>query len=363
MDRYNLDNQHKDALAEIGNISLGSAATALSQIVNRRVQITAPKVSLVSINDVRASFPKPCVVVTVKYIKGLDGENVFIVNNEDALFIVGMMMGMEPPEKPESLEEMELSAISEAMNQMMGSAATAMSDLFLRPVEISPPEVEYKDLQTEDIDLIDDNTPLIQVAFRMTINDFLDSELLQLIPIEHGTRVASGLLAGLSGEEIEQDSMENVPFKENPEDFLDAKAASSSFSVGQAAVQPEQSEQEDASGAAISSGPVEEETVFPDFLVSQKTILPSNGEGTEKIDLIRDIPIEISAVLGRKSLSLGKVFSLFPGEIITLEHQLGEPLGLYVNERLVARGEVVLINGQFGIKITEMIHSDLDKEK
>jgi flagellar motor switch protein FliN/FliY len=347
MDSYNLDDQQKDALAEVGNISMGAAATALSQLVNKKVQITAPRVSLVNINDVKANFPKPCVIVNVKYVKGLNGENVFIVSRKDALFIVGMMMGMIPPEKPDDLGELELSAVSEAMNQMMGSAATAMADLFFQAVEISPPLVEYKDLQTEDIDLSSDHAPLIQVAFRMMIEDILDSELLQLIPIEHGGEIASFLLAGLSEDEEDKESMEAVLVKEKQEDYGKGEADAAA------------PVQEDVS-MAIFSEPLEEKSFFPNLPNAQNNLFFNGHEDSKKIGLIRDIPLEIIAVFGKKKLSLREVFSLYPGGTVTLEHQLGEPLDLFVNERLVGRGEVVLVNGQFGIKITEMIRSGSD---
>jgi flagellar motor switch protein FliN/FliY len=347
MDSFNLDDQQKDALAEVGNISMGAAATVLSQLVNRKVQITAPRVSHVNINDIQANFPKPCVIVTVNYVKGLNGGNVFIVSRKDALCIVGLMLGMLPPEKPNDLEELELSAVSEAMNQMMGSAATAMADLFFCPVEISPPLVEYKDLQTEDIELSGDHAPLIQVAFRMTIEDILDSELLQLMPIEHGGRAASFLLAGLAGGETDPESMENMLVKDEQEDYAMEEAD---------AVTPVQEDDP----VAIYSKPPEEESFFPDLPDAQNNFLFNGHEDSEKIGLIRDIPLEIIAVFGKKKLSLREIFSIYPGETVPLEHQLGEPLDLFVNERLVGRGEVVLVNGQFGIKITEMIRSGSD---
>ena len=194
-----LEKQYQDALAEVGNISLGAAATALSKLVNRLVQITTPKVNLVTLKEVRNSYPIPCLVVTVHYLKGLEGENLLIVRKDDALKIVGLMMGMEPPERPEDLGELELSAIGEAMNQMMGSAATAMSDLFGRFIDISPPRVSKKDLKTESVELdsLNEDSTVIQVAFRMVVENLLDSELLQLIPLEYGRKVASSLLATL----------------------------------------------------------------------------------------------------------------------------------------------------------------------
>ncbi len=363
MDSLNLDERQKDALAEVGNISMGAAATALSQIVNRKVQITAPRVSLVNINDVKANFPKPCVIVTIKYIKGLSGENVFIVGKKDALFIVGMMMGMLPPGKPDDLGELELSAVSEAMNQMMGSAATAMADLFSHPVEISPPLVEYKDLRAEDIDLSSDHASLIQVAFRMMIEDVLDSELLQLIPMKHGGKVASLLLANLlkdeADDEADQENKENIPVQGHQKDYTGdyAEGYASAYIKEEASAAPPAGE---AGPAAAFHEASAEKSFFPNMPDVRSNSFLNGSEDSEKIGLIRDIPLEVIAVFGKKRLSLREVFSLYPGGIVALEQRLGEPLDLFVNERLVARGEVVLVNGQFGVKITEMIHSGSD---
>ena len=293
-----LEKQYQDALAEVGNISLGAAATALSQLVNRLVQITTPKVNLVTLKEVRNSYPIPCLVVTVNYLKGLEGENLLIVRKDDALKIVGLMMGMEPPEKPEDLGELELSAIGEAMNQMMGSAATAMSDLFSRSIDISPPQVRKKDLKTESVELdsLDEDSIVIQVAFRMVVENLLDSELLQLIPLEYGRKVASSLLATL----------------------VSGMAAEITAPAVQEAASPE--------GAVVAP----EDVLTP---VVKKANVFSVREEAERV----------------VSLSLGEFFAL--------DYFLVEPGVLYANNLLVAKGEVGLVNSQFGVKITDMIRS------
>ena len=337
-----LEKQYQDALAEVGNISLGAAATALSQLVNRLVQITTPKVNLVTLKEVRNSYPIPCLVVTVNYLKGLEGENLLIVRKDDALKIVGLMMGMEPPEKPEDLGELELSAIGEAMNQMMGSAATAMSDLFSRSIDISPPLVSKKDLKIDSVELdsLSEDSIVIQVAFRMVVENLLDSELLQLIPLEYGRKVASSLLAT----------------------FVSGMAAEITAPAVQEAAFPEEAvvAPEDVSTTVVEKDNVfsiREEAEAPSGLEAKAKHRGLRREEFEKINLIKDIPIEINAILGKARLPLKRVFSLSPGEIIALENYLGEPVELYANNQLVAKGEVVLVNSQFGVKITDMIRS------
>ena len=155
--------------------------------------------------EVSANYPLPCLIVMVNFIKGLDGNNVLIIKKEDALIIVGLMMGMEPPERPQELGEMEISAISEAMNQMMGSAATAMSEFLDRLIDISPPDILYKDLQKDNLDIVyyDENAPMVQVAFRMEVEGLIDSDLLQLIPLDFANRITTDLLSPFTGENFE----------------------------------------------------------------------------------------------------------------------------------------------------------------
>lgn len=336
-----------DALAEVGNISLGSSATALSELINKKVNITAPQVTMTTMKEVSANYPIPCLVVMVNYIKGLDGNNVLIINKEDALVIVGLMMGMEPPEKPSELDELGLSAISEAMNQMMGSAATAMSDFLERAIDISPPELAYTEsIGQNHLDALhyDENTPLVQVAFRMEVEGFIDSSLLQLIPLNFARNVTSFLLSSLNSEE--------APALPDPiiGDDGEIETAGSAETAPQAVDGPQIPPE--GAGRAVSPG-VEEQAAVASFPGGATGVL-SGGE-YDKLNLIRDIPLEIQAVLGKTKIPLKKAFSLAPGHTISLNRFLGEPVEIYANRRLVATGEVVLVNGQFGVKITKMV--------
>ena len=402
---------HRDALAEMGNISMGAAATALSHMLNKKVQITTPQVSLVSMSDVRVNYPIPCLVITVHYLEGLMGDNIFVLRENDALIIAGLIMGLEPPQKPAGLGEMELSAISEAMNQMMGSAATSMSELLDRFVNISPPKVYYQDLQKEDVNLdyLHDESVLIQIAFSIVIEDLLDSELLQLTPLSFGLHTAKHLLAELSGgaveieaggaeaaagaeaeAEVEAGAAAAAPPEDAGEEIEDEIASVVGDIVSEKAqllqpepeeaesrpLQPElkpeevaprllQPEQEEAELAAsipdnlTADQEKEEKPIFPEIgpPVAARPGEPHGlrQEDLEKIDLIKDIPVQISVVLGKTSLPLRQVFSLSPGEVLSLENYAGEPVELLANDRLVAKGEVVLVNGKFGVRVTNIV--------
>jgi len=356
-DKDVLNDMQKDALAEMGNISLGFSATALSELIDKKVHISAPRVIMTNMKEVSAKYPIPCLVVMVNYVKGIDGNNVLIVKKEDALVIVGLMLGMEPPEKPEELGEIEMSAISEAMNQMMGSASTAMSDLLERLIDISPPELVYKDLNVDTLEIASysEDSPLIQVSFRMEVEGLIDSEIFQLIPLEFAKEITSFLLSTV--EELETQDMDDSEADKSAEkESAPVPAPAASAPPPAAAAAAAQQGKKEELYVANSAALVKEQTQAfrspPDALA-----LSLGSDEYAKLNLIRDIPLEIRAVLGKARVPLKKIFSLLPGETISLNRFLGEPVELLAHEHLVATGEVVMVNGQFGIKITEIVRS------
>ena len=356
-DEPKIDEVHKDTMAEVGNISMGSAATTLSQLVNKRIQITTPRVRLTTMGEIRKQYPIPSLVIIVRYLEGLQGENMLIVKETDALTISGLMMGMEPSEMPENLGDMELSALTEAMNQMMGSASTAMSDFLNRYIEISTPQLHHMHLETDRIDLqkddagteLQEDSPMLQISFRMEIEDLVDSELLHLVPLEFAREITASLFSSLEGtgqdaggEEAEvaaaaQQEAEQEEEKSVLDDLLVDE-------VGEAAPTTQESE----SFISLQGSPS----------VTREAASEFDEEEMHRLNLIKDIPVEISAVFGKTRVPLKKVFSLSPGEVVSLDRYVGEPVELFANNRLMARGEVVLVNGSFGIKVTEIIRSN-----
>lgn len=306
----------KDILAEIGNISMGSAATALSTLVNRKVSITVPTVYLSTPQTVTESYPVPCIVVNVGYILGLEGSNILVIREQDALIIGNLMMGEDGSNPPAKLDELYLSAVTEAMNMMMGSASTAMSELFGRMIDISPPITVRRDLSTDSLtDGIPDENPVVTIAFRMEIGDLVDSTILQIIQIDFAKEMAQSLLP--------------------PEPAVVPKSISKPIE-----------EPISTTWADLRKEPVEEITV-PNP-VHQVDL------GNINVDLIRDIPVQVRAVLGRTRMSIDNILRLGPGHIMELESLHSEPIELFANDTLIARGEVVVVGEQFGVRITEI---------
>lgn len=183
-----------DAIGEVGNICMSSAATALGTLLGRTVQITTPTVDAVDEADLRRHFDTPAVVVVIEYTEGLDGRNVFVLSQRDASVVADLMMGGEGLPS-EELNELQASAIGEAMNQMMGSASTAMAEMAGRRVDISAPSVALIDLATDagglDLGLDGD---LVRCSFQLRVDDLLDTAIMQLMPLGFARTLVGGLL-------------------------------------------------------------------------------------------------------------------------------------------------------------------------
>lgn len=311
-----LTTDEQDILAEIGNISMGSAATALSTLVNHKVRITVPQVYVSTPDAVADTYPIPCVVVNVGYVEGLQGANILVMREEDALVIGNLMMGEDGTNLPDSLDELYLSAVTEAMNMMMGSAATAMSELFGRQIDISPPNTSRRDLSLDSLtEQMSGGDPVVTVAFRMEIENLVDSTILQIIDIEFAKEMARALVP--PQEEPEQPQEVAVNWADLRQQTVDSGSASAAPS------QP--------GGFAVT-----------------------HDLGNINIDLIRDIPVQVRAILGRTRMSIDNILRLGPGHIMELESLHGEPIELFANDTLIARGEVVVVGEQFGVRITEI---------
>ena len=142
-----LTDQEKDAIGEISNISLGTAATTLFSLVNRKVTISTPVVSYANWSDICEEYERPCVFIRIGYTVGLDGSNIMVLKEDDVKVITDLMMGGDGTNTSGDIGELHLSAISEAMNQMMGSASTSMSSMLNKVIDISPPQADLVDLQ------------------------------------------------------------------------------------------------------------------------------------------------------------------------------------------------------------------------
>lgn len=197
-----LSDSEKDTIGEIANISMGTAATTLFSLVNRKVEISTPVVTMANWDDVVKAYERPCVFIRIGFTVGLDGSNILILKEHDVKVITDLMMGGDGTNTDVELGELHLSAISEAMNQMMGSAATSLSSMLNKKIDISPPVADLIDL-TGNIDegAIDDflTQPFVKISFKMEIGDLVDSEIMQLYPVSFAREMCKSITETMTG--------------------------------------------------------------------------------------------------------------------------------------------------------------------
>ncbi|PRR99120.1 flagellar motor switch phosphatase FliY [Bacillus atrophaeus] len=336
-----LSEMERDAIGEIGNISFGSSATALSTLLNQKVDITTPSVTVISKSKISDEFPHPYVAIEVNYTEGFSGSNLLVVEQSDAAIIADLMIGGDGKGADPSLGEIHLSAVQEAMNQMMGSAATSMSTVFSKKIDISPPRVELLDVNEEKgTDRIPADEMLVKVSFRLKVGELIDSNIMQLYPITFAKDLISDLMnTGSSNEDIQQEEPEET-YKAPEEAVMPEPRVES---------QPQQTPKRQGKpkkAAPVQVAPVEFSAFDPNE-VPQAHL--------NNLDMLMDIPLSITVELGRTKRSVKEILELSAGSIIELDKLAGEPVDILVNQRIVAKGEVVVIEENFGVRVTDIL--------
>ena len=365
IDESLLTDTEKDAIGEIANISMGSSATTLYSLVNRKVNITTPVVTLANWDTVIEDYQKPCVFIQIRYTSGLDGSNIMVLKEQDVKVITDLMMGGDGSNTEGELGELHLSAISEAMNQMMGSAATSMSTMLGKMIDISPPEASLVDLQEfrQGSDIADFlSGTFVKISFRMQIDDLVDSTIMQLYPIEFAKSLYETFISSQAPEPEPVQEREPEPVQERePEPYIPP--------VVESAPQPDMSQMNSQMGMQPGYG-MPQPGMQPGYGMPQPDMQNMNIQpaqfqsfsgtgnvvaGQENIGLIMDVPLEVTVELGRTKKSIAEILDFAPGTIIELDKIAGEPIDVLVNGKFVAKGEVVVIEESFGVRVTEII--------
>lgn len=338
-----LTDLEKDLLGEVGNISMGSASTALSTIINQQVNITTPVVSVTTLERLKDSFEIPNIALEVKYTSGIVGENLLVMKIDDAAVISNLMMGGNGIVEGEikELSEIEISAVSEAMNQMIGSAATSMATMFAREVNISPPLSKiWSDLTAPLTEGISDDEPVVLVSFSLNIGELVDSNIMQLLPM----KTAKKIVAIMMGEEsMDEPSVEN---NSTPAPIVEEKKSAKAVEAPKQEIVYEKPIEREAPKVEVKQASFE-----PLSVRESATTMPNN------IDLILDVPLQISVVLGRTKMNVKDILNLGNGSLIELDKLAEEPVEIQVNGKKVAYGEVVVVDENFGVRITNIVSS------
>ncbi|MBQ4057756.1 MAG: flagellar motor switch phosphatase FliY [Lachnospiraceae bacterium] len=363
-----LSAQERDAIGEISNICMGTAATTLYSLVNQKVTITTPTVSSGTWDELIAEYQKPCVFITISYREGIAGNNILILQEDDVKVITDLMMGGDGTNLVDELSDLHLSAICEAMNQMMGSSATSLSSMLGQKIDISPPSAELVDLMDE----IDESkvgsfaeASFIKVFFKMEIGDLVDSCIMQLYPIDLARELYSKFMSSQEPEEpatptSKQEEVSPTPspqVTETPTPPMgQPMMGQPMMGMGQPMMgQPMMGQPMMSQGMPYGyAPPMQDINVQPvQFQPFNMGVNPITQQ--ENIDLIMDVPLEVTVELGRTSKSIKEILEFTPGTIIELERIAGEPIDVLVNGKLVAKGEVVVIEENFGIRVSDII--------
>lgn len=363
-----LTESEKDAVGEVANISMGASATTLFSIVNRKVNITTPVVKMATWKNVLEDYEKPCVFILIKYTQGLDGSNILILKEHDVKVITDLMMGGDGTNTDGELGELHLSAISEAMNQMMGSSATSLSTMLGKMIDISPPEASLVDLTAfksgGDIADFLEGT-FVKISFRMQIDELVDSTIMQLYPVDfakdiyHTFIVSQGADSDASAPEPAAASAPAAAPAPAPAPApmpMAAPAAAAAAPAPGAAPQMDMNQMQMMMQMMMQQNMNAQQNANAQPVQFQNFAADFNPmQSQENIELIKDVPLEVTVELGRTSRSIAEILDFAPGTIIELDKIAGEPIDVLVNGKFVAKGEVMVIEESFGIRVTEII--------
>lgn len=377
-----LTDVEKDAIGEVANISMGTSATTLYSLVNRKVNITTPVVEMTTWEEVMTNYEKPCVFIQIKYTVGLNGTNILVLKEHDVKVITDLMMGGDGTNVDGEISELHLSAISEAMNQMMGSSATSLSSMLGKTIDISPPEASLVDLQTKEPSELSPflEDKFVKISFKMQIEDLVDSTLMQLYPLDFAKSIYKTFMEQQMGGTVEETptpppapqaaaptpapapAPQPVPTPQPAPQMQMGMSQGMPMNQmgGQMGMPPTGMPMNN--GMPMNGGMPQYGAPYgmPNVNIQPaqfQSFAPANTEmvSAESIGLIKDVPLEVTVELGRTTKSISDILEFAPGTIIELDKIAGEPIDVLVNGKFVAKGEVVVIEESFGVRIMEII--------
>lgn len=411
MEQKIFNSMELDAIGEMMNISLGSSATAVSNMLNHRVDITTPTVSVVSIEDFTLGDLEPAIAVEIKYVSGLDGSNIMLLKRGDVKTIVDILMGTETPDEEFQLDELTVSAVCEVMNQMMGAASTALSDFLGILVNISTPESYTLD----DLDEFKRNHfhsecgMLVVVRFKLGIEDILESEFVNVMSIELTRELLKGF--GLTGGRDSKEPEPAQPAAPAPQpaapeaaaptmdqgmidQLMNPQAAAPQPAAPQAAqpapqqapvqqpmpvpqqapVQQPMPMQQMPVQQPMQPMPMQQPAYYPQqqpvYYQQQPNLIQTNPvnlptfdlserlgeEQAQNLEMIMSVPLQVSVEIGRTTQKVDEILSYSKGTLVVLDKLAGDQVDVFVNGLCVAHGDVVVIDDNFGVRITEVVH-------
>ena len=381
-----------DAIGEILNISLGASATAVSTMLNARVDITTPVVNVVEKEEFQMDRVEPAVGVEITYISGLQGKNIMLLKRHDVKVIVEMLMGIQMSDEEFELNEMNISAVCEVMNQMMGASSTALSEFLGRMVNISTPISFPIESEHEFVEkYFEDNNPKVVVGFTLKIADKLESEFFNVMPIELAKSLVDGFIPNEEIAKVEEEKQENliaqevtakmkepdeskaketIPDSVIPEQTMESVATQMPQMSGNASMMQMQMMQQMMMQMQMMQQKMEDQqkaseprlinvqTASSPAIAPDKNIDLAEGQA-ENMELIMGVPLELSVEIGRTKKLVKDILDFTKGSLVVLDKLAGEQVDLFVNGQCIAKGDVVVVEDNFGIRITEIMKLNL----
>ena len=452
MSRKVFSSMELDAIGEIMNISLGSSATAVSNMLDHRVDITTPTVSVVPVSEFSLGELEPAIGVEIKYVSGLEGSNLMLLKRNDVKVIVDILMGTEIPEEEFELNDLTISAVCEVMNQMMGAASTALSNFLGRCVNISTPQSftldNLEEFKKEHLQYNSDL--LVAVHFMLGIEGMLQSEFVNVMSIDLARELIAGFgmdlsdggsdeepeeSAASSGGKMSQEEIEKLMGKGGSAPSSEPAPVSSGGKMSQEEIEklmgnmggsapaPEAAQVssdgkmsqegiEKLMGNMLGASPTPPQTtpvmqspavdtsgmayVMPQMMqmmqmmqqqmqqmqlqmqqtaaqqtqaqpetkkIGTKPLQAQNlgsavqlgKEQEQNLEMIMSVPLEVSVEIGRTKRKVEEILTFSKGSLVVLDKLAGDQVDLFVNGLCVAKGDVVVIDDNFGVRITEVI--------
>lgn len=345
-----LSDIEKDILGEVGNISMGSASTALSDMLGKKVSITTPVVSVTTLKKMRDSFEMPNIALEIKYVAGISGKNVLYMRVSDAAVVANLMMGGDGNVTSTVLSEIEESAVSEAMNQMMGSSATSMATLFSRKVDISPPVSKIWDSFTSNmIEDIYDNDEVIQVAFKLTIEGLVDSVIMQVMSLEAAKKIISIMMGTETSEETVNTVQPTEIVIESKQDVVEK--------IKEAALVIDESSSRSNVANSTGNSYIEDSAEDNIHRMEYKSFSDYSNVSRNTTPLF-NVPLNVQLVLGTAQRSIKEIMNFNSGTILELNQLPDQPIELHVNGKIIGYGEVIIVNGNLGVRIIDINKND-----
>lgn len=381
-----LTKEEIDAIGEIGNISLGSSSTALSTLLSKEVSINTPKVEVYTFDEFKLKTSNADkALVQIEYRQGITGLNLLLLDKADALVIADLMMGNDGTNPPDDLNDIYLSAVGEAMNQMMGSSSTSLAGMFKKEIDILPPVVSLSTLDEirEKTAFFQQNKEFIAVSFDMEVEDLIKTNIYQIMEVSFGQELTKELysMSTMVEEKKPEKKPEPKPQVKEQQTYNNPQMQQPMYAQGNQQQDFNQGYNPQMQQQAMYQQPMYQQQQQPMYqqpmyqqpyppqgqvyggyqgVNVQPVQFTSFGNGMQQdlpsnIGIIMDVPLNITVELGRTKMKIKEILDLGPGSIVELDKLAGEPVDILVNGKLMAKGEVVVIDESFGVRITDII--------